>query len=477
MPSVSEVVALFDLGAVILLLSTLVVFAVPIFILFPPIPVERGDALRQTHSKLGISASESNLRNQTSPHHNYKPGKAATIQSLYIYPVKSCRGIEIKHGKVSPKGLELDRLFAFAREKPGRTEAPASPGEENSGQPRQLKKNPQWELLTLRQVPLLANVRVDLWLPDASKTSRQLGKVHGRFMVIGFPWKDSGLKGVFQWISAKLSRGLSGFPEREFMLPIDFPSASEIQARGYRYEDAQFFTKSIRALNMENEVPRELGLYLGVAAPMTIFMIDPAQRRQVLGHAPRKDDAGYQPVIDFQDTYPLHLLSLASIRALESKVQKDDGLKFLDARRFRPNIIVSGLKEYDEDGWRCIEFSQPPRGAVAKGPESKFDVSCRTVRVFADGNITCHVQSRAEMIPYRCKLPNVDPATGIRHKVEPDNSLRKYRNIDGEAPKSGCFGVQLCPMFSKTIDPEDMQFLLEVGMEIEVLQRGQHLAL
>lgn len=37
--------------------------------------------------------------------------------------------------------------------------------------------------------------------------------------------------------------------------------------------------------------------------------------------------------------YPLHLLNLTSVRALESKVQKDDNLQFLDARRFRPNII------------------------------------------------------------------------------------------------------------------------------------------
>lgn len=81
------------------------------------------------------------------------------------------------------------------------------------------------------------------------------------------------------------------------------------------------------------------------------------------------------------------------------------------------------------------------------------------------------------MTPYSCKLPNVDPATGIRHKVEPDNSLRKYRAIDGGAPGRGCFGMQLCPIFSSTDKPEDMELSLEVGMEIKVLERGQHWAL
>lgn len=87
------------------------------------------------------------------------------------------------------------------------------------------------------------------------------------------------------------------------------------------------------------------------------------------------------------------------------------------------------------------------------------------------------LRAKQFMTPYRCKLPNVDPATGIRHKVEPDNSLRKYREIDGGAPGKGCFGMQLCPIFSSTDKPEDMELSLEVGMEIKVLERGQHWAL
>ncbi|PTB70627.1 hypothetical protein BBK36DRAFT_1108124 [Trichoderma citrinoviride] len=460
MPSVAQVIELFDPVAVILLLTTVVVFAIPVFILFPPIPVERSDALQQTHSKVGISPSHSNLRTQTSPDHNHQPGKPARIQSLFIYPVKSCRGIEVEQSRVLPKGLEFDRLFAFARQKPEAKDAVVPSGEGETQRAR-------WEVLTLRQVPLLANVQVDLWLPDASRTSRLLGRVGGRFVVIRFPWRDPGLKGVIQWISAKLSRGLGGIPEKEFMLSIDFPSPEEIKAAGYCYEDTRFFSKTIQALNLRNEVPPELGLYLGVTAPVSIFMIDPARRREVFRNAPRKEDAGYQPVIDFQDAYPLHLLSLTSVRALESKVQKDEHLEFLDARRFRPNIIVSGLKEYDEDDWRSIEFSRPfQAGKTAKDSESpsRFDVSCRTVR---------------------CKLPNVDPATGIKHKVEPDHSLRKFRNIDEGAPKSGCFGMQLCPIFPKTKamsgpeeeEEEDLALSLEVGMELKVLQRGPHLAL
>ncbi len=37
--------------------------------------------------------------------------------------------------------------------------------------------------------------------------------------------------------------------------------------------------------------------------------------------------------------YPLHLLSLSSVQDLDSKIDKDEELRFLDPRRFRANII------------------------------------------------------------------------------------------------------------------------------------------
>ncbi|KAK5998510.1 Mitochondrial amidoxime-reducing component 1-like protein [Cladobotryum mycophilum] len=446
MTSVFEAVTLLDTSAVILLVITLVVFFVPIFILFPPIPVERSDALRQTHAKLGVPLPESNLRTQISEIHYPQPGQPARIQSLYIYPVKSCRGIELKRSKVLPKGLEFDRLYTFARLRPRPTGAAANDPEQ--------EKRPKWEIATLRQLSLLANVQVDLWLPDETKFSRLLGKTEDGFLVVRFPWKDAGIRGFLQLIAAKLSRGLGGVPEKEFMLPIEFPSQEEIKARGYHYEDIQFFGKAVYALNMGPEVPPELATYLEAKGPISLFRMDPAKRREVFKNAPRKEIVGFQPVVDFQDGYPLHLLNLTSVRALESNIQKDETIDFLDARRFRPNIIVSGLREYDEDDWRSIQ-AKPTSNR--RGQEViNFDVSCRTVR---------------------CKLPNVDPATGIRHRVEPDNALRKYRDIDEGAPRKGCFGMQLCPLFAGAEGPDRLQAHLEVGMEINVLQRGPHFAL
>jgi hypothetical protein len=71
-------------------------------------------------------------------------------------------------------------------------------------------------------------------------------------------------------------------------------------------------------------------------------------------------------------------------------------------------------------------------------------------------------------------MPNVDQETGQRHPSEPDRSLRKYREIDVGAPKMGCLGMQLCPLFENTDSDEDMRLRIEVGMTIEVLKRGEH---
>ncbi|KJK80268.1 hypothetical protein H634G_04507 [Metarhizium anisopliae BRIP 53293] len=414
----SRITSLFDYGAIFLMVVTIIVFLVPILILFPPVPVDHSDALRQTHSKLGRPQRESHLRSQYDARHKPQAGKTPKIESLYIYPIKSCRGIELDRAKVLPTGLEHDRLYTFAQLKPKSTSAVTEP--------------------------------VDIWLPDAGKKSRLLGSLQGGFVAVRFPWQERGFLGLVQLLVAKLSRGWSAVPEKEFILPLEFPSKQEIDARGYKFANVKVWVDAPYALDMSNELPAELATYLGVKHSLGIFRSDPSARRKVFRTAPRNEMSGHEAEIDFHDAFPVHLLNLTSIRALESKIQKDRFIDRIDVRRFRGNIIVSCLKEYDEDDWKSVKFKHPGRSETV----SRFDVSCRTVR---------------------CKLPNVDPATGIRHIVEPDRALRKYRDIDAGAPKMGCLGMQLLPTFPTSSNLEQMESVLEVGMEVDVLERGSHL--
>lgn len=294
MSSISGIITQFDYGAIFLIVVTIIVFVVPVFILFPPIPVAYSDALRQTHSKLGRPPRESNLRLQYDPRHESQPGKVPRVESLYIYPVKSCRGIELDRSRVLSTGLEHDRLYMFAQRK----SSPTSTFTEAGGQ---TGANRAWEFLTQRELPLLANVKVDIWLPDTTKKSRQLGSLQGGFVVVRFPWQDKGLSGLIQLIAAKFSRGLSAVTEKEFVLPLEFPSKQEIDAMGYTIEHVKIWVDVPCALNMSKEIPAELAAYLGVKNQLGLFRADPLNRRQVFRCAPRQETLGYQPEVDFQD--------------------------------------------------------------------------------------------------------------------------------------------------------------------------------
>lgn len=73
----------------------------------------------------------------------------------------------------------------------------------------------------------------------------------------------------------------------------------------------------------------------------------------------------------------------------------------------------------------------------------------------------------------------MNPKTGVPHPVEPDRYLRKNRNVDEGAPQLGCLGMMLTPIFSPPSkdavgDASLLESWVEVGMEIDVLQRGKH---
>lgn len=272
---------------------TLCCFLIPILIIFPPLPVERSDALRQTHSKVGLPPSKSKLKDQLSAKHKSKDGQAPKIHSLHIYPIKSCKGIEVSKSKVLPTGMEFDRLYTFAQL---RSPSPLGINTEN-----QDVDEHKWEFITQRQFPLLTTVNVDLWVPDPTKKSRLLESVNEAFLVVRFPWQEPGLWGTIAWLAAKIGKGMSGLPEKEILLPVNFPSEEEITANSYEYSDVRIWRETVRALNLGKELPEELRRYLGVTSQLGLFRINPDERREVFRCAPRKDEAGYQPIIDFHD--------------------------------------------------------------------------------------------------------------------------------------------------------------------------------
>ncbi|KAK5660222.1 hypothetical protein OQA88_12756 [Cercophora sp. LCS_1] len=391
----------------LLIVATICVFVLPILIYFPPMLPSKSEALLQTHTPIGLPPAKSGLRRRNTkpapPRHGHGTEGPAKIRSLWIYPVKSCKGIEVSESKVVPSGLEFDRLYTFAQLK--------SPFPVGINASETEKGRHKWDFITQRQFPLLATVNVDLFLPDLAKTKGHDAADSDGYLVLRFPWVESGLLGVLGWVVAKLGRGWRALPEKEVVLPVAFPSPGEIDRSGYVYEEVTIWREAVTALNLEAELPRELRLYLG---------------------------------------YPLHLLSLSSVRDFDAKINKDNILRELDPRRFRANIIVDGVAPYGEETWKEIRFDADH---ARKRESSRFHVSCRTVR---------------------CKMPNVDQDSGARHPVEPDRSLRKFRDVDEGAKNKGCLGMQLTPLFDQTDVPEAMETWVALGMSVEVLKKGEH---
>jgi uncharacterized protein YcbX len=283
----------FDAASILVLVVTLCAFCAPVFVLFPPFPPRKSDALPVTHTRLGLQPSQSNLGRHRAA--GTAGSRSAEVRSLFIYPIKSCRGIEVARAKVLHTGLEFDRLFTFAQLK--------DDGDAKDGQPA-------WEFITQRQFPLLATVEVELWQPDLDKLrgGERETKSDETFLVLRFPHRQAGVTGVLQSFAAKCLRGWRAVPEEEVLLPVGFPSAAEITAKGYTRERVRVWNDTATALNLGSELPEALARYLGVSNRLGLFRIDPDELRPVFKCAPTKDVAGYQPVVSFQDSVSPPLL-------------------------------------------------------------------------------------------------------------------------------------------------------------------------
>ena len=372
------------------------------------------------YTKLGLPRhSLSNLYDEYDDKYSKGDSSDATawkVKALYVFPIKSCAGVELDRAAFDAAGMLWDRKFAFAEM--------LSPAQKEGSDFEPL---PKWTFRTLRQPGFekLAKTRPEIWLRDG-KTSpeNQNGEVDG-FMVVKFPYVPSGplalLDRFLLWADVINH-------ESTFKIPL-------VPRREHRYpaEKVVIWKDSPKWLNLGEHIPASFQTWLGARNPITLFRVDSQKYREVFRCAPRKDQVGYQPVVGFADAYPLHLLNLSSSRDIATRVK--DSIPDFTVRRFRSNIVVTGPSKYDEDNWKRVKIGG-------------HDLYC-----------ACHT--------IRCRLPNVDPDTAIRHPSEPDKTLRSFRCIDEGDPLNAALGLQLVPAKDKVDE-------LKVGDEIRVLERGTH---
>lgn len=381
--------------------------------------------------RLGLE-TQSNLSDEH--HERYSKtqqseGSSWRVKSLWIYPVKSCRGVELDTASIGGRGMQYDRQFSFAQLN---SKFPASPGDSEKE-----KAKHQWKFVTQRTIAAMANIKTEIWVPDPSSPtySQQEPNVRSQgVIVIKFPAPAKG-SGLWQIITDTLIP-ITAKAEVSIHIPFD-PTQEQISTKNYRVERMEIWKDNPESLLITSTEDHDswihhLQSYLGITNQLALFRVGSGQLREVYRCAPRRDELGYQSTVGFQDAYPLHILNLASVHDVAKNMQKD--APPIGARNFRPNIVITGGDAYAEDAWKRITIG----GCM-------YYVASRTVR---------------------CLLPNVNPATGIRHGSEPNRTLKEMRRIDVGDPKNACLGMQMVPATEESV--------IRVADELAVLETGEH---
>ena len=217
------------------------------------------------------------------------------VKGLCIYPVKSCRGVELRRASVAPTGLQYDRQFSFAQ----LLETTANGGASNA------EGAPRWRFLTQRQCSLLALVKTELWAPAKGSPTYSADEKdvrNGGAIIITFPNPEATGRSILH----RMGRSLRFVPrEISFSVPLD-PSDGIIQENGYPTEQMAIWKDAPPALNMSKHMPEELQRFLGLKNRVGLFRVSHGHERQVFRCAPKKEQLGWQPVTGFADAVCWH---------------------------------------------------------------------------------------------------------------------------------------------------------------------------
>jgi uncharacterized protein YcbX len=367
------------------------------------------------------------------------------IKALCIHPIKSCRPIEVRRALLTKTGFAYDRHFSFATEK--------TPGD--------------WRFISQRTKPGMALIEQQLWLPHAASDPEHESVKMAGCLVVFFPDPDP--PSILARATAALENGQwSAQPHVSFTVPLK-PTAEQIDKWGLRiksfgvqerkstgidYSDIPAVAAVLPKLKRYLQIPERENLTLMACTPDTFAPAD-------TNLAPL-EHIGTPTTLCYTDEQPLHIINLPSVHAASKLLPPEN--QPLSARRFRPNIFVTGAPAYSEETWK--RFRILSRG---KRSEISMSVVCRTAR---------------------CTMPNVEPNTGQisyedpppgrkKGKPQPSTTLVEHRMVEDKQVNPialGYMGVHCViedSSFGNSAGGRD-EVYVEVGDEVEVFETGIH---
>lgn len=445
--------------------------------------------------RFGLPPGKSNLKDQFDQGPSANSKTIARVKALFAYPIKSCHGVELPASEMQNTGLKYDRMFTFAQLHS--KQAPAGSASEPSTDWQH-----EWRFVTAREVPRLELIEPELWVPDERQQAPKQPSGHARHLSDDTTGGDRGRSRSRKGTVVLESAGIDAERRRKLSVPFiasdwpsnggcllikfpyepDFnpfglrtqtvtikiplnPTSERAEAKLYTTEDVKVWKDLPHVTNVTNEIDKDsldkLRYFLGVNKPLALFRQNDAQLRTVTRNLPENlADGRFK--IGFADSYPLHFLNVASVRALDFNLPDDASLKSrLDARRFRANVYIEGPQAFEEDSWTRVACGHCTRPRL-----DLLDGRGRSTDNTGDHDDSSH--GKAEFLfgcgTSRCTLPNVGPDTGVKDKSEPYKTLMRTRKTDENQPKAAFLGMQVIPLFDYG--------LINVGDEIEVLERN-----
>ena len=142
--------------------------------------------------------------------------------------------------------------------------------------------------------------------------------------------------------------------------------------------------------------------------------------------------AGANPAVSLQDGFPVLIACQASLDELNRRL-KQNSKAVLPMARFRPNIVVTGTRPFEEDSWKVISI----------------------------GGAVFHVVKNCP----RCKQSCTDQNTG-EVTAEPLETLAEFRALDPDNAHNCYFAQNAIPATGSVGQT------IAVGATVKVLQRG-----
>jgi len=190
---------------------------------------------------------------------------------------------------------------------------------------------------------------------------------------------------------------------KSFKVPLE-PDHSKYKPRG-----VTVWKEHLESADLGDEAAQFFTDYLGV--PCRFVHKSSNHVRAVIEHAPGVAEIGFTPETAFADNFPILALSEESVNDINTKLEEP-----VSILRFRPNLVISGVTApFEEDTWCTVDIN---------GVTYYFTCRCT-----------------------RCDMPNIDPETGIKDKLQPQKTLQSIRRVDkGKKAKFyACVGINVVP--------------------------------